>query len=123
MKKKRTALHPGDEMLKQITNENSDLPLKKLLPGNQYRIGPPSGLYYNFIHTIIPQQISMEESENLTKIQGLSVTVRSIIKMINGQRIAVLVLNDDKLFLKKYDKLFAQVEKAIGHGEIITFEE
>lgn len=123
MKNKRTILFPKDNVLQQLAEETSQITLQDLLPGKNYKIGPPSALNYQFINaTIFPDEQNTGELENLLIIQGMTITVISIIRMVSGDRIAVLRHNEDQLFLQRFEKIFAQINMAVSSGEIIALD-
>ncbi len=46
MKKERIILFPGNERIRMLSIEKSQIPLNDFLPGDTYRMGKPSNCYY-----------------------------------------------------------------------------
>lgn len=121
MKKERLILFPGNEGINASFGKEHEIHLKDLLPGNSYRIGKPSNMYYQYIYpAIVPDELNGEEFDDFKSIQGFIVKITSIIQMANGKRIVAMRESRDKLFLNRFEKIFAQVDMAIASREIIS---
>jgi len=124
MKKERTLLFPEIESFTVVASkEKRQIQLTDFLPGRIYRIGQPSTKYYQHLRPfIVPQELSEREQDDFKKIRSLIVRVASIISLENGERIAVLRHYEDKLFLDKFEKIFAHVEMSTTSLEIIPLD-
>jgi len=92
-------------------------------PGKIYRMGIPSDVHYRHIYPNIDCNIlDTTEMEHLNLIQGSIITVTSIIRMVNGKRIAVLRHFEERPFLDRFDKIFADVDMAVASREIIPVD-
>jgi len=123
MKKKRIELFPEMKNFNFLADDEYELRLEEFSPGKVYRIGKPSDAYYKFISSfIVPDKANLKVPSNFNKIEGLIVRVISMLQMASGNVIAVLRRYDDELFLKKFEKVFLQVEMGIASKEIVPLD-
>lgn len=119
MKRERIELFPEIESFKVTPNEKYQLQLNEFLPGNMYRIGQPSKDNYQYIMPfIVPDILTAKELDAFKAIHGLIIRVTSILRMVNGKRVAVLRHYQDQLFLGEFEKIFAHVDMSIASREI-----
>lgn len=123
MKKERIVLFPGHEassLEKRNTNKEE---LHDIAPGKAYRIGKPSNRYYEHIHpTLEPGQMTVSDFEGFRRIKGTIVIVTSILRMKNGDRIAVLRTYDDTFFMDEIKKIFAFIKMSLAREELIALD-
>jgi len=123
MKKERFALFPEIESFNLTSNEKYQPQLNDFSPGSIYRIGQPSKDNYQHIKPcILPNTLTAKESDDFKAIHGLIIRVTSILRMVNGKRVAVLRHYQDQLFLGKFEKIFAYVDMSIASREIIPLD-
>ena len=124
MKKKRSTLYPGDELLMKLIEKGPETTLVEIIPGKTYRIGPPSTIYYTSINTVpvFDNGIPLKR-ESFSALQGVKVSVNSVLKMKNGNSIAVLRHHNDSLFLGLYEKIYVFVKNALNSNEILALED
>lgn len=123
MKKEWPTLFPEIENFNLTFNEKYQPQLNDFAPGSIYRIGQPSKDNYQYIKPlIVPSKLTAKESDDFKAIHGLIIRVTSILRMVNGKRVAVLRHYQDQLFLGEFEKIFAQVDMSIASREIIALD-
>lgn len=87
--------------------------------GQQLSIGKPSKHYYEYInHSLNYNSLELKDFKALLKLEGVAVRIISILKMKNGDQIAVLRKKDGNDFLKNIEKLFADLNKGLVSKEL-----
>lgn len=120
MKKERIILFLGYENVIGEQSGKYEILVKDFWPGKTYRIGKPSNGYYQYIHPVIePSSMSVNDFEDFRIIEGMVITVTSILRMSGGNSIAVLRRYDDIPFIGKVENIFAHVDMGIISREII----
>ena len=123
MKKERPVLFPEFENSIALTSEKLKISLNDLTLGHSYKIGKPSSLHYQHVYpTINSEEMSINEHEDFSTIQGSIVKVTSILQMANGTKIAVLMPYKAELLLNEYQKIFAHIENSVISDEIIALD-
>ena len=123
MKKERIILFPENESGKEEGSAIYINSIRNFRTGKSYRIGQPSSKNYQYIHPVIETRgMSVNDFEDFRIIEGMIITVTSILRMVNGSRIAVLRNFHDKPFLKNYEKVFAHIDMSISTHEIIPLD-
>ena len=123
MKKERPILFPVKQSINVVSIGKDQISLNDLSLGEIYRIGKPSDRYYESIYPVIdPDSLNAQEFEEFSAIQGFLIKVTSILRMLNGKRIAVLRHHQDEPFLNKFGKIYAHVDLGITTREIIPLD-
>ncbi|MET6989741.1 hypothetical protein [Sediminicola arcticus] len=121
MKKKRVILFPENETISLEKEHKCQNELLEIQPGKIYRIGQPSNRYFEYIHPVIePRQMSVKEFDDFKQIEGMVITVISILSMADGNRIAILRNYDNTPFIGAIEQIFANVDMSITSGEIMA---
>ena len=124
MKKKRSTLYPADEFLMKLIEKGPQTTPMEIIPGKTYRIGPPSAIYYISINTVpVFDNGILLKRESFSALQGVKVRVNSVLKMKNGNNIAVLRHHNGSLFLGLYEKFYVFVKNALNSNEILPLED
>lgn len=123
MKKERVILFPGNENVIGEQSSNYEILVKDFWPGKTYRIGKPSNKYYQYVHPVIePGSMSVNDFENFKIIEGMVITVTSILRMSGGNSIAVLRSYDHRPIIGKFEKIFTHFDMGITSREIIPLD-
>lgn len=93
---------------------------ESIRPNSKLRIGKPSNRYYQYIHTSLNfNNHRLHNFKDLLVVEGMEVTVRSILKMRSGEHYAVLVGQEKNSFGGDVQHLYAEIKKAFTAKEII----
>jgi hypothetical protein len=119
MKNRSPKLFSDNDRGDYLKDEKYQIRIDKLLPGHVYKIGKPSGLYYQYIY---PDSSTQKQSFEFEELNGMLVKVLSIINLSGGKVIAALVEHKDVFILNKFEKIFARVDMAISNLEILPLD-
>lgn len=119
MKKSRPVFYPEFESdVVMVASEAKTW--EAIRPNSKLRIGRPSNRYYQYIHTSLNfKNHSLHNFRDLLAVEGMEVTVRSILKMRNGEHYAVLISPQKNSFGGEIQHLYAEIKKAFTAKEII----
>ncbi len=119
MKKSRPVLFP-----EFIGNENMsskiDIGWQDIRPGHKLKIGKPSNRYYQYISPSLNfKEHSLENLKALLDLEGIMVSVRSILKMNNGESYAVLAREGEVPFSNNNIHVYAELKKSLDSFELL----
>lgn len=119
MKKSRPVLFP-----EFIGNENmstkTDTGWQDIRPGHKLKIGKPSNRYYQYLSPSLNfSEHSLENLKDLLDLEGILVSVRSVLKMKNGESYAVLAREGEVPFSNNGLHVYAELKKSLDSFELL----
>jgi hypothetical protein len=119
MKKSRPVLFP-----EFIGNENMsakvDIRWQDIRPGQKLKIGKPSNRYYQYISPSLNfKEHSLDNLRALLDLEGIIVSVRSVLKMKNGESYAVLGREGEVPFCNNSIHVYAELRKSLDSLELL----
>lgn len=119
MKKTRPVLFPefiGDENM----SNKVDVSWKDIRPGHKLKIGKPSNRYYQYICPSLNfKEHSLDHLKELLDLEGIDVSVRSVLKMKNGESYAVLSRAGEVPFSNNNMLIYAELKKSFESFELL----
>ncbi|KPM32816.1 Hypothetical protein I595_1243 [Croceitalea dokdonensis DOKDO 023] len=113
-KKEYPVLFPKDD------TENQGQSLKELTIGSGVTIGRPSNRYFQYIYGSLDFfNLKISDLKELSELEGVHAYVTGIIKLGNGEEIAILKKKSGKPFYHNAAKLFIDRKKAVTSQEIV----
>lgn len=120
MKKARPVMYPefvgGENMTTEVNSSWKDIK-----PGDKLKLGKPSNRYYQYIFPSLKfKEHNLNELNELVKMEGAQMYVRSILKMKNGDNYGVLYCKEHVVAPNSETSLYAELKNAFLNNELVV---
>lgn len=101
------------------TNQEGKLEPKEVVMGMLIKIGKPSNRYFQYIYRSLDFfNLKLSDLKDLIPLKGTKAKVIGLIKMVNGDEIAIIAKRDNSPFFNDYRRLFIDKKQALQKQEI-----
>lgn len=115
-KKERPVLFPEFD-------KNMEAKPKEIVVGASVKIGKPSNKYFQYIYKSLDFfNLKLLDLKKLIPLEGTKAMVTGMIKMVNGDEIAIISKKSGNPFFPECYRLFVDRSKALSFKEILIVE-